>query len=472
MEFSSILFVVYFVPLFLISYYATPKRYRNYTFLIWSIFFYAWGGPVFIGLMLFLCVVNFYSVSFLHKTQNPKTKKQLLWLILFANLASLLYFKYSNFFVDNVQSFQSFFGLDLVQWNQVALPIGISFFTFQSITYVVDVYKNEHAPVTRLSDYMLYILSFPQMIAGPIVQFNQVADQLTKRKENVDDFLDGFLRFAIGLGKKVLIANLLAEHVDPILGQHQIASTQMLWVAMIGYSFQIYFDFSGYSDMAVGLGKMVGFHFPENFNNPYTAKSISEFWRKWHMTLGSWMKNYLYIPLGGNQSKSAFRVYFNLSFVFLISGLWHGASWNFVLWGAFHGLFLILDRLFLEKQLKKLGILAVLVTFFIVTMGWVLFRMDTLTEAGIVYARLFDFSSISFDYELPNSFITIFVLASFFSLFSLIGIGKRIQHYFYGGQVRNGFSSFALVALTGILILLSIAFLAPGGINPFIYTRF
>lgn len=404
---------------------------------------------------------------------NIKAKKQFLWLALILNIGTLVYFKYANFLVENIQAIQSAFGFPQSPWIEVLLPIGISFFTFQSITYIVDVYKSEHAPATKLSDYMLYILSFPQMIAGPIVQYNLIADELTNRKENINDFLDGFLRFAIGLGKKVLIANLLAEQVDLILGDYSNASTGLMWIAMIGYSFQIYFDFSGYSDMAVGLGKMVGFHFPENFNNPYTSKNISEFWRKWHITLGSWMKNYIYIPLGGNRGDSKYRSYINLSIVFFISGLWHGASWNFVLWGIFHGFFLIIDRLFLVSLLTKLGKpFSILFTFFIVTIAWVLFRMETLPEAMDVYKILFSFNEGVSTFSLSNSFITVFIIALLFSVFILLPFGKYIQHYFFSGQIRNGFSSLLLTSITLILLLVSIAFLSPGGINPFIYTRF
>lgn len=465
--------MVYFLPLFLLTYYLTPKKYRNYTFLIWSVFFYSWGGPIFIGMMLFLCVANYYTVQRMILVKNLKTKKRFLWFALLLNIGTLVYFKYANFIVENIQALQTYLGFETSPWIAVLLPIGISFFTFQSITYIVDVYKEKHAPANKLSDYMLYILSFPQMIAGPIVQYNLIADELTDRKENIDDFLDGFLRFAIGLGKKVLIANVLAEQVDLILGDFSHASTGVMWLAMIGYSFQIYFDFSGYSDMAVGLGKMVGFHFPENFNNPYTSKNISEFWRKWHITLGSWMKNYIYIPLGGNRVGTPYRSYINLSIVFFISGLWHGASWNFVLWGIFHGFFLIIDRIFLVDLLKKLGRpFSILFTFIVVTLAWVLFRMDTLPEAIKVYKILFGFSENIEPVSLPNSTITAFFIALFFAGFTLFPYGKSIQSFFYEGRSHSGIASLVLTGITVLLLLLSIAFLSPGGVNPFIYTRF
>jgi len=473
MEFSSILFVVYFLPLFLLTYYLTPKKFRNHTFLFWSILFYSWGGPVFIGLMLLLCLANYFIVQKMVGMSKASSRKKLLWLALSLNVGTLIYFKYANFLVENIQSIQSTLGMAPSTWQNVILPIGISFFTFQSITYIVDVYKEKHAPAKKPIDYFLYILSFPQMIAGPIVQYNLIADELTNRKESTDDFLDGFLRFAIGLGKKVLIANILAEDVDLILGDYADTSTTTMWFVMVAYSFQIYFDFSGYSDMAVGLGKMVGFHFPENFNNPYTSKNISEFWRKWHITLGSWMKNYIYIPLGGNRVGSKYRSYINLSIVFFISGLWHGASWNFVLWGIFHGAFLILDRLFLVNVLKKLGQpFSILFTFLVVTLAWVLFRMETLPEALDVYKILFGFTENIQNIPFSNSAITIFGIALFFAGFTLLPFGKRIQDYFFGGNTRTLGATLALATLTVLLLLLSIAFLSPGGINPFIYTRF
>lgn len=310
------------------------------------------------------------------------------------------------------------------------------------------------------------------MIAGPIVQYNEIADEITNRKETIDDFLDGFVRFAIGLGKKVLIANVLAEHVDLILEAHNDVSTLVLWLGVIGYSFQIYFDFSGYSDMAVGLGKMVGFHFPENFNNPYISRNISEFWRRWHITLGTWMKNYLYIPLGGNRSTSKARIFLNLWIVFLISGLWHGASWNFVLWGAFHGVFLILDRLFLIKWTEQMGkIPSILLTFFIVTIGWVLFRMETLQEAMEVYKGLFAFE-VGNAITIPMSYYFFFVLAAIFSIFSILPKTSSIQAFFFAGIARSNTKWIVVSLISFFIFSLGLIFLAASEVNPFIYTRF
>jgi len=259
--------------------------------------------------------------------------------------------------VDNLNGILESLGMTAVHWTKVVLPIGISFFSFQKLTYSVDVYRKVHGPLNRVTDYAMYILMFPQLIAGPIVRFNEIADQIEDRRNNetAENRLTGFFRFIIGLAKKVLVANVLGEQVDMIFAMDAAEITMGLsWIGIVAYAFQIYFDFSGYSDMAIGIGRMIGFDFPENFNNPYVSQSISEFWRRWHMTLGNFMKNYLYIPLGGNRV-STNKMYFNLWVVFLISGLWHGAAWTFVIWGAFHGLFLILDRLFLLKVYKKIG---------------------------------------------------------------------------------------------------------------------
>jgi len=282
---------------------------------------------------------------------SGKKKKLLTAISVMLNVGLLAYFKYANFFVENINEVLAAIGIEQIKWTAVTLPIGISFFTFQKMTYAVDVYRGVYHPLKKPTDFALYILMFPQLIAGPIVRFNEIANQIEDRSwnENNNNRLTGFFRFTVGLAKKVLIANVLGEQVDLIFGLGQLEfNTVTAWIGIVAYAFQIYFDFSGYSDMAIGIGRMIGFDFPENFNNPYISRNITEFWRRWHITLGRWMRDYLYIPLGGNRV-STMRLYFNLWVVFLISGLWHGAAWNFVIWGAFHGLFLVMDKLFLLK---------------------------------------------------------------------------------------------------------------------------
>ena len=434
MIFSSILFLLYFLPVFLLVYNLVKDQYKNGVILAASIIFYSWGAPKFVVILIASTILDFYIVKHIYQTTKIKVKKWLLFASLFMNLGLLVYFKYANFFIENVNTVLHSAGVSSVEWTEVLLPIGISFYTFQTLTYSIDVYRGAHKPLEKLSNYLLYIMSFPQMIAGPIVRFNLIADEIISRKETIDDKLQGFIRFSIGLAKKVLIANVMGAQADLIMNQPATElSTIAAWVGITAYTFQIYFDFSGYSDMAIGLGKMMGFTFPENFNNPYNSRSITEFWRRWHMTLGQWMRDYLYIPLGGNKVKTKTRLYFNLWFVFLVSGLWHGASWNFVIWGAFHGLFLILDRFFLLKILDKIGkIPSALVTFVVVMVGWVFFRIESFGGA-VQYIKkmfLFDFS-IPFG-GLSREVMLISALAFLFSFIGLFAVGKKAEaHFFY-----------------------------------------
>ncbi|MFC2121926.1 MBOAT family O-acyltransferase, partial [Bacteroidota bacterium] len=378
MVFSSSVFLLYFLPLFLLVYYLVNKKLKNYVILAASIVFYSWGAPKFVFVIIASTLLDFNIVKWLHHSKEKRKRQLFLFLSIFMNVGLLMFFKYSNFFIENVNSFLELLGFQNVKWTNVALPIGISFYTFQTLTYSIDVYRKAHTPLNKITDYLLYIMSFPQMIAGPIVRFNTIADQITSRTETIDKKLIGFYRFTIGLAKKVLIANVMGEQTDIIMnGNIAGLDAGAAWLGLFAYTFQIYFDFSGYSDMAIGLGKMMGFSFPENFNSPYTSTSISEFWRRWHMTLGGFMRDYLYIPLGGSKVSTKSRLFFNLWIVFLLSGLWHGASWNFIVWGAYHGLFLILDRIFLIKFLNKIGrIPGTLITFFVVIMGWVVFRLE------------------------------------------------------------------------------------------------
>ncbi len=474
MVFSSAVFLLLFLPAFLVIYYLIRPEYKNYTILLFSIFFYAWGAPDFVFIVLGSMVVNFYVVKWMQQSAVRFRKRLLLALSVGINLGLLLYFKYANFFVDNVNTVISQLGLGHnIRWTAVVLPIGISFFTFQSLTYSVDVYRKVHRPLDKLTDYILYILMFPQLIAGPIVRFNWIADQITNRHETADDRLLGMFRFIIGLAKKALIANVLGAEADRVMALNvaDISSTTA-WVGILAYTFQIYFDFSGYSDMAIGIGRMIGFTFPENFNNPYVSKSITEFWRRWHMTLGAWMRDYLYIPLGGNRVKTQRRLFFNLWFVFLVSGLWHGASWNFVIWGAYHGLFLILDRIFLLKLLKRSGnFFSTIFTFFVAVMGWVVFRIEDLPTAIAYYGRLF-----AFDFE-PLSFVrhpevyVIMVVAAIFSFITVTKAGLALQERIFYSEYPMR-RKVVVFAITAVLFIFSLASITTSGFNPFIYFRF
>ena len=345
MVFSSATFLFIFLPVVLVLYYLVPARWRNGILLTASLLFYSWSEPRFIALLLVSITADYFIARRMDLAEGGKRKG---WLAgsLVLNLAILAYFKYANFFIDNVQQFYSWLGLVPFEWHKVALPVGISFVTFQKISYMVDVYRRDHEAQRRWDVLALYILMFPQLIAGPIIRYKEIVAQLKDRSatDTPDNRLHGLFRFLVGLSKKVLIANVLAQQVDIIFATApgELAAGTA-WIGMLAYTMQIYFDFSGYSDMALGLGRMFGFSFPENFNFPYISQSFTEFWKRWHITLGHWMKDYLYIPLGGNRQGEG-RTYLNLVIVFFLSGLWHGAAWTFVVWGLYHGLFLILDN--------------------------------------------------------------------------------------------------------------------------------
>jgi alginate O-acetyltransferase complex protein AlgI len=475
MVFSSITFLVYFLPIFLLAYHLTPNKFKNACILLFSIIFYAWGGPKFIFVILGTTLLDFIFVKNMHEAKTNRAKKQLLVLSLLMNLGLLFYFKYSNFFIDNINAVLGTMGVKEITWLKIVLPIGISFYTFESVTYVVDVYRGVHKPLKNFWHYQTYILLFPKLIAGPIVRYHDIADQITDREKNYtpDVKLSGFYTFCIGLAKKVIIANTIGSQADDVfkLGIDQI-DTAAAWVGALAYTFQIYFDFSGYSDMAIGLSKIMGFRLPENFKNPYLSSSITEFWRRWHITLGSWMKNYLYIPLGGNRVASPAKLYRNLFIVFLLSGLWHGASWNFIIWGAFHGLFLVLERLFLLKVYDKTGrFISTVITFLIVVVGWVYFRIEDLGYANHVVKTMFSFDFFDGKFVLHNDFYFSLGLAAFFSFFACTAFTKNIQAKVYG-ENHTQTSHVVLLSTCILLFYISLSYIAALDFNPFIYFRF
>jgi alginate O-acetyltransferase complex protein AlgI len=474
MVFSSILFIFYFLPVFLFFYYIADKKYKNPIILAGSIFFYAWGAPKFIFVILGTTLFDFFVVGAMDKATSKPRKTLLLCLSLLVNVGLLFYFKYSNFFVENLNHLIGVFHVPEIKWAKLILPIGISFYTFETITYVVDVYRGIHKPLKNFWDYQLYIIFFPKLIAGPIIRYHDIADQIQDHTdhETTDNKLRGMYRFFIGLSKKVIIANVMGANADAIFGlKHEDLGTYTAWMGALAYTFQIYFDFSGYSDMAIGLALMMGFRIPENFNNPYTATSVTDFWRRWHISLGAWMKNYLYIPLGGNRVNSKSRLFFNLWLVFLISGLWHGAAWGFIIWGAYHGLFLIVERMFLSKWLQKAGKAASLYTFFVVMLGWVFFRIEHLKPSLGYLKRMFTYHGDTSLWNADIEFMVMMVLASFFSFFTLSSLGNRIQQKVF----FNEYSLRRHVVMTVVTMLLCV--IAAGRIttstfNPFIYFRF
>jgi alginate O-acetyltransferase complex protein AlgI len=476
MVFSSTLFLFIFLPVFLIIYYLMPVKLKNYWTLLSSFIFYAWGEARFALIILLVLSIDFFIVKQMHEKATKKMKKYLMISSVAMKLGLLVYFKYSNFFIENINSVLSVFGGEDIIWTKIVLPIGISFFTFQSITYTLDIYWGKTKPLNSIWDYMLYILLFPQLIAGPIVRYDDVADQIRDRQANEteENRLQGLYRFVIGLAKKIILANTLGQVADSIINVPiDEVNTMYAWVGILAYSFQLYYDFSGYSDMAIGLGKMIGFKFVENFNNPYASVSITEFWRRWHMTLGTFMKDYLYIPLGGNKVSSNQRLYTNLAIVFVLSGFWHGAGWNFILWGVYHGFFLIMDRIFLAKLLAKFPrAVSVAITFFFTMIGWVFFRIENLKDVFAFIGKLF-----AFDFEPSTIYVFkdawwILAVSFFFSFFVLYPKGDFIQQKIFHTEQFNKKQHIVLFTCSIVMLFLCVTFISSSSFNPFIYFRF
>lgn len=471
MIFSTSLFLLYFLPIFLLLYHITPLKYKNLTALVASLLFYIWGAPDFIFILIGSILLDFYFT-----TQFAKVRGRKLFFILslIMNIGLLAYFKYANFFILNMNELLQNLGFTQVAWTQIALPIGISFFTFQKISYTVDVYRKNSRPLKSITDYALYIMLFPQLIAGPIVRYNEIADQLTDRKQNetYNNKLIGFYRFIIGLSKKVLIANSVGVYADVVFNLAPADLTFLTsWIGLFAYAIQIYFDFSGYSDMAIGLGKMIGFNFSENFNNPYISRSITEFWKRWHISLSTWMRDYIYIPLGGNRSNK-FKLYVNLWIVFLISGFWHGASWNFILWGVFHGLFLSLDKLFLKKWLSKLGGFSFIITFLIVLFSWVLFRCESISHSLLFYKTLLVPDKLGLTADLTNKVLFFLVIGVFFSFITFTRIGLKMEKFIFFKSHFSNIHHIVFSIISIILFIICIGYISGQEFNPFIYFRF
>ena len=476
MIFSSLEFLFLFLPIVLLLVAMWRNiAYQNTILFISSVFFYAWGGVSYTLIMLSSIVVNY--VAGIHIGKSDKKK---LWLIIaiILNLGSLAFFKYFNFLVDNYNLLTSVFNIPQITVMKVILPIGISFYTFQGLSYLVDVYRKTVEPQYNFIKFGTYIALFPPLIAGPIIRYHEIQDQLSQRAFNIANFYDGIKRFILGLARKVIIANQISIMVDDIFSRSP-AEIPMLtaWIGIIGYTLQVYHDFAGYSDMAIGLGKMLGFNFPENFNFPYLAKSIGQFWQRWHITLSTWFKNYLYFPLGGSRCSSK-RVLLNLYIVFFCTGLWHGASWNFVIWGLIHGTFLVLERFGLNRLLSKsFGFVQHFYALFVISISRVFFRADDLSSAMDYMKTLFcgstpTISNIYIYGYFSLDFILIFIIAILAStkFFEVINnkINKLAQKYAFVLHLK-----YVCVTL-GIIFLLFIIInqLVIGSYNPFIYYRF
>ena len=484
MIFSSILFLYLFLPTVFILYYSVGRRLRNPLLLVASLFFYAWGELGYVLLMMLSIVGNWLTGLWIdHTKSRPKAGRLVLAFGVTLNLVLLGFYKYANFFVENLNGILPSFSLDTIQLDPVHLPIGISFFTFHAISYLIDIYRGKAEVQRRLDRLGLYISFFPQLVAGPIIRYSHVADQLARRSVTVLDLQYGIQRFVIGLGKKILIANAMgavADHVFSLSSQTLPAS--LLWLGMLTYTLQIYYDFSGYSDMAIGLARMFGFRFRENFNYPYSAVSIQDFWRRWHISLSSWFRDYLYIPLGGNR-KGAARTYFNMLTVFFLCGLWHGASWTFIVWGLYHGLFLVLERLGLGALLERLPRLAQnAYAWMVIMVGWVFFRAESLPKALEFLGGLVRFDAAPYlDAQLFGALNTGFFIALFAGIIfafpvapALAGLFQRLL------DAKRGVSQGLLISVKTLLPTAWMAFLIVycsaqlinGTYNPFLYFRF
>ena len=465
MLFSSIPFLYYFLPVVLAAYFLVPARLRNGILLCSSLIFYGWGEPKYVFLMMISILSGYGFGLLLEHYRNKPAAKLYCGCSVAVSLGFLLYFKYADFFLEN---FNAVTGLDF-PLLRIALPVGISFYTFQIISYTVDVYRGEPAQ-RNLIHLAAYISMFPQLIAGPIVRYSDIADQLKNRKHSTDLAAYGIRRFILGLGKKILFANQLGE-LCSAFRSCQENSIVFHWLYGIAFCLHIYFDFSGYSDMAIGLGKIFGFHFMENFNYPYISASITEFWRRWHISLGTWFRDYVYIPMGGNRVGKG-RWFFNILVVWMLTGFWHGAAWNFVLWGLLFALLLILEKLWLLKSLQKHPVFAHIYVLFFVMLSFILFDAQTLAQAVSHIGGLFGMGKLPF-----SSPETVYYLRSFTPLLVLALLGAtplpkklflKLSEHPIASKVFHWTEVFALL----LLLLVMTAFLVDGSFNPFLYFRF
>lgn len=463
MLFTSIPFLYYFLPLVLITYFIMPKKYRNIVLLIFSIIFYAYGEPKYVFLMLLEILVAYFGAIIIDK--NSKYKDITLVVVLIIHIGLLGIFKYTDFLILNINKiFNSHISL-----LNIVMPIGISFYTFQIISYLVDVYRKEVKPQENILKLATYVTLFPQLIAGPIVRYKDINKELDKKDEKLEDVSYGFRRFIIGLAKKVIIANSLGELVN-ILDSSVSVTIVATWLKAISYMMQIYFDFSAYSDMAIGLGRIFGFHFLENFDYPYMSKSITEFWRRWHISLGSWFRDYVYIPLGGSRRGNGILIR-NILIVWALTGLWHGASWNFIIWGLYFGILLLIEKLFVKKYLEKIpGVFRCIYTLFIVLISFIIFSADSMNGALLTINNLFR----------AEMFIdegVIYYLKSYLPLLivSLFGVTPLIKNiYIKIGKNKNISKILNILEPVFLLLLLVIvtAYLIDSSYNPFLYFRF
>lgn len=462
MLFSSITFLYYFLPILLLIYFTTPHKWKNLILLLFSLFFYFYGEPTYIWILIFSVIFNFYTGKLLAKNLHTKKSTSLLVLALIINFGLLFYFKYTNFMIRNLNGILG----SQIPMIHVIMPIGISFFTFQTVGYIIDVYRGKVTASNNLLSFATYVTLFPQLVAGPIVRYQTVEAELKSRKHSYENFSKGVGRFVIGLSKKILLANLLGEFCTALIGLSTptILST---WLHAIAVTLQIYFDFSGYSDMAIGLGLMFGFHFLENFNYPLIASSITDFWRRWHISLSSWLKDYIYIPLGGSRVIK-WKWIRNIIIVWFCTGFWHGAEWNFILWGIYFGILLLLEKMIFKKFLERHRIVAHIYTVFLVLISFIIFSGEGLGNIGNEIMHLFGVGNISF-----TSHETIYYIRSYAIVLLLAGIAATPILTNFVKRFRNSVWFTWLEPIYDIVLLLvSTAFLIDSSFNPFLYFRF
>lgn len=468
MLFSSMTFLFVFMPLVMAVYFLSKKEIRNYVLLIASIIFYAWGEPRYLAIMIITILVNYAGAILLDKHYSSRQRLWIVSLTIVLDLSFLFYFKYFNFVVDNINGVLT---TDF-QLLDVIMPIGISFYTFQAMSYLIDVYRREVPAQKDIYKLALYIVLFPQLVAGPIVKYHDVCEQIDNRTIEFKNVIIGFKRFITGLAKKVLIANTLAEVVDKIFAQApENLTTGVSWLGAVAYCLQLYYDFSGYSDMAIGLGLMFGFRFLENFNYPYISKSITEFWRRWHISLATWFKLYLYIPLGGNR-KGAVRTYWNLFAVFLVTGIWHGAAWSYVAWGIWNGIFIVIERFFgLDKDKNDRWYVSAakhVYAFFAIVWGMIIFRAESLSYAYEYICRMLHIDVTKhlpdYDYGVNNKFAIMLIVG----LICAMPVCRNLIYIKYEHKVQRTLVNIWLF----LLFFWSTISLAASTYNPFIYFRF
>lgn len=474
MVFSNLFFLFVFLPIVLLLYFVLKREWRNYWLLLVSLFFYAWGEPKYVVLMMFSILLNYVFGLLVEKYSGRQSiKKLLLMVAIIGNLAILGFYKYANFFVDSINTiFHTNFHIETIP-----LPLGISFYTFHALSYIVDVYRKDSKVQKNFFDLALYISLFPQLVAGPIIRYNTVAKEIMKRKETIDNFAEGTKRFILGLAKKVILANPLGQIADNIFSVNpgEISMTTA-WIGIIAYTLQIYFDFSGYSDMAIGLGKMFGFNFQENFNYPYISRSISEFWRRWHISLSSWFRDYVYIPLGGNRvSKGKF--YRNLLIVWTITGFWHGASLTFITWGLYYGIIICLERMGLEKILSKTWRpVQHLYVILIVMIGWVFFRADNFLFSSQYLKVMFGMSGNGLfngaDYIILHDNGIMLLVAIILSMPVFPFLQKKLEGIRTKSNIVILSRELVMTGFYFVLLMIVTMFLVNSTYNPFIYFRF